>query len=98
MVACATEELLTPRGLRTLSPHDPDYLGRYEGTQDERDRAYHQGTAWPWLLGFYTEAERTTRTVLGDPNVDSVARETLFWILTQLGDREANRFRPEEGE
>ncbi len=48
-------ELLTPFGLRTLSPQDPDYKGRYEGTIRERDRAYHQGTVWPWLLGFWVE-------------------------------------------
>ena len=49
-------ELLTPRGLRTLTPHDPEYRGRYAGTPHERDSAYHQGTVWPWLLGFYCEA------------------------------------------
>lgn len=44
------EELLTPKGLRTLSPNDPDYKGKYMGNQAERDAAYHQGTSWPWLL------------------------------------------------
>jgi predicted glycogen debranching enzyme len=44
-------ELLTPYGLRTLSPRDPNYRGRYEGAPRSRDGAYHQGTAWPWLLG-----------------------------------------------
>ncbi len=48
--------LLTPRGLRTLSPRDPDYKGTYSGTQEERDRAYHQGTVWPWLFGHFAEA------------------------------------------
>ncbi len=43
-------QLITPRGLRTLSPEDPDYKGIYEGSQEERDSAYHQGTVWPWLL------------------------------------------------
>ena len=43
-------QLVTPRGLRTLSPEDPNYKGIYEGSQDIRDRAYHQGTVWPWLL------------------------------------------------
>ncbi len=50
------DELLTPFGLRTLSPHDPNYCSRYEGDQWHRDGAYHQGTAWPWLLGPYVEA------------------------------------------
>lgn len=50
------QELLTPRGLRTLSPMHPDYKGTYCGGQEERDSAYHQGTVWPWLLGHYAEA------------------------------------------
>jgi predicted glycogen debranching enzyme len=51
----AREELLTPKGLRTLSPNDPDYKGRYFGNQAERDAAYHQGTSWPWLLEPFAE-------------------------------------------
>lgn len=49
-------DLLTPRGLRTLAPNHPDYKGRYLGNQEERDRAYHQGTVWPWLLEHFGEA------------------------------------------
>ena len=49
------QELLTPRGLRTLSPKHPDYKGSYFGDQRERDMAYHQGTVWPWLLGHFVE-------------------------------------------
>jgi len=49
-------ELLTPRGLRTLSPKNPKYKGIYFGDQATRDAAYHQGTVWPWLLGHFTEA------------------------------------------
>ncbi len=45
------EQLLTPVGLRTLSPYDPRYRGKYEGGVLERDGAYHQGTVWPFLLG-----------------------------------------------
>ena len=56
IVERAASELLTPRGLRTLAPSDPDYVGRYGGGPRERDEAYHQGTVWPWLLGFYIEA------------------------------------------
>lgn len=52
----AESELLTDRGLRTLSPKSPEYKGIYRGSQDERDSAYHQGTVWPWLLGPYAEA------------------------------------------
>jgi glycogen debranching enzyme len=49
-------ELLTPRGLRTLSPADSNYIGRYEGGPSSRDGAYHQGTVWPWLMGPYISA------------------------------------------
>lgn len=49
-------KLLTPYGLRTLSPDDPAYSGHYQGGPEERDRKYHQGTAWPWLLGQFADA------------------------------------------
>lgn len=56
VVAIVQRELFTPYGLRTLSPRDAAYRGRYEGDQPTRDAAYHQGTVWPWLLGHYGEA------------------------------------------
>ncbi|HWK30490.1 MAG TPA: amylo-alpha-1,6-glucosidase [Terriglobales bacterium] len=46
-------ELLTPYGLRTLSPRDSNYRGRFDGDMRSRDSAYHQGTVWPWLLGHF---------------------------------------------
>lgn len=51
-----TRELLTPKGLRSLSPNSTGYNPMYVGPQTQRDYAYHQGTAWPWLGGFYMEA------------------------------------------
>ena len=51
-----TKELLTPKGLRSLSPKSGGYNPNYVGPQIQRDYAYHQGTAWPWLAGFYFEA------------------------------------------
>lgn len=51
-----TRELLTPKGIRSLSPKSGGYNPNYVGPQRQRDYAYHQGTAWPWLMGFYTEA------------------------------------------
>ena len=51
-----TRELLTPKGLRSLSPKSGGYNPMYVGPQSQRDYAYHQGTAWPWLGGFYMEA------------------------------------------
>ncbi len=58
VVDTVTRELLTPYGLRTLSPGDPAYRPRYEGDAYSRDTAYHQGTVWPWLLGAYADAKR----------------------------------------
>lgn len=49
------KELLTTRGLRTLSPKNPKYEGVYYGDQDTRDKQYHQGTVWPWLFGHFVE-------------------------------------------
>lgn len=49
-------ELLTPRGLRTLSPADPGYRGSAQGNITSRERAYHNGSAFPWLLGHYVTA------------------------------------------
>ena len=51
-----TKELLTPKGIRSLSPKSGGYNPNYVGPQVQRDYAYHQGTAWPWLMGFYLEA------------------------------------------
>lgn len=51
-----TRALLTPAGLRTLAPGHHGYQAHYEGPQAVRDRAYHQGTVWPWLLGIYADA------------------------------------------
>jgi predicted glycogen debranching enzyme len=48
--------LLTPLGLRTLSPDDPAYIGQYRGSPTQRDGAYHQGTAWPWLMGAFVDS------------------------------------------
>lgn len=56
IVDICTRELLTPKGLRTLSPKSGGYNPMYVGPQTQRDYAYHQGTAWPWLGGFYLEA------------------------------------------
>ena len=50
------EHLLTPYGLRSLSPRDQQYRGHYTGGPCERDGAYHQGTVWPWLLGPFITA------------------------------------------
>jgi glycogen debranching enzyme len=56
VVATVARELLTPYGLRSLSPRDPDYRPRYEGDSYSRDTAYHQGTVWAWLIGPFVTA------------------------------------------
>lgn len=80
-------ELATPYGLRTLGPNEPGYQGRYEGDMSRRDAAYHQGTAWPWLLGPYAAAVakfgegpgearrllREARTMLGEDGLGGIA-------------------------
>jgi len=56
VVEVVKRHLLTPYGLRSLAPSDPQYRGRYEGDQRSRDGAYHQGTVWPWLMGPFITA------------------------------------------
>jgi predicted glycogen debranching enzyme len=58
VLACVRKHLLTPYGLRTLSPEDPSYIANYMGNRQQRDAAYHMGTVWPWLLGAYFDAVR----------------------------------------
>lgn len=70
-------ELVTPLGLRTLSPQDHAYCPRYEGTLAQRDAAYHQGTVWPWLMGAFVEAwlrvRSNTRAAKAEANLRFVA-------------------------
>jgi predicted glycogen debranching enzyme len=56
IVSVVEEKLLTPLGVRSLGPSEPDYKARYQGGVWERDSAYHQGTVWPWLIGPFVEA------------------------------------------
>jgi len=56
--AATLDSLLTPLGLRTLAPGAPGYTGRHGGGPASRDRAYHQGTVWPWLIGPYVDARK----------------------------------------
>ena len=55
-LSVVARQLITPAGVRTLGPEEPGYKGRYAGSLPELDAAYHQGTAWPWLLGSYATA------------------------------------------
>jgi predicted glycogen debranching enzyme len=56
VVDMVERRLLTPLGLRSLAPGEPGYAPHYGGGVPERDGAYHQGTAWPWLIGPFVEA------------------------------------------
>jgi predicted glycogen debranching enzyme len=56
VVDAVTRKLLTPRGLRSLAPGEPDYKARYDGDLRSRDAAYHQGTVWAWLIGPFIDA------------------------------------------
>ncbi|MGH8070478.1 MAG: amylo-alpha-1,6-glucosidase [Candidatus Entotheonellia bacterium] len=56
VVDVVERELLTPFGLRSLSPNDPHYRGRCDGDPSSRDGAYHQGTVWAWLMGPFITA------------------------------------------
>jgi predicted glycogen debranching enzyme len=49
-------KMVTPLGIRSLAREEPNYRGRYEDGVRDRDAAYHQGTAWPWLMGPFIEA------------------------------------------
>ena len=74
-----TKELLTPKGLRSLSPKSGGYNPMYVGPQIQRDYAYHQGTAWPWLAGFYMEA---CLRVYKNSRVSFVERQLVGIVLS----------------
>jgi predicted glycogen debranching enzyme len=80
----ARRDLLTSRGLRTLAPDDPRYHGRYAGGVRSRDAAYHQGTVWPWLLGFFAEA--TLRAEGRRATVLAPLRALAAGFTTHLGE------------
>ncbi|HEY3253547.1 MAG TPA: amylo-alpha-1,6-glucosidase [Polyangiaceae bacterium] len=69
------QQLLTPLGLRSLSPSDPAYVAHYQGGVWQRDNAYHQGTVWPWLMGPFVEAWLKSR---GNTNAAKREAEQRF--------------------
>jgi predicted glycogen debranching enzyme len=77
VLAAVRKRLLTPYGLRTLSPEDPAYQHLYIGNVRKRDGAYHQGTVWTWLLGPYFDAVRVAEG-------ERAARAELQRILPAL--------------
>jgi predicted glycogen debranching enzyme len=75
VVDTVERQLLTPYGLRSLSPNHVNYVSHYRGDQDTRDAAYHQGTVWPWPIGHFVEA--FLRVYAGDIERVSSLRERL---------------------
>lgn len=75
--------LLTPLGLRSLDPADPDYAPRYGGDPRMRDGAYHQGTVWPWLAGPFVEAWLRVRGGTGAARAEA-RRRFLAPLLAHL--------------
>jgi len=82
VVYAVERDLLTPAGLRSLSPREPNYRGRYEGGVWERDSAYHQGTVWQWLMGPFLTAY--LRTHPNDPAAHGQAAAWLQALEPQL--------------
>jgi predicted glycogen debranching enzyme len=77
--------LLTPLGLRTLAPHDPAYRGCHRGGPADRDRAYHQGTVWPWLIGPYADACRRAGLAT-DTLLDGLTAHLAEWGLGSVSE------------
>jgi len=81
--ACAP--LVASIGLRSLDPGDPRYIGLHRGDPAERDRAYHEGTVWPWMLGPYLDACRKTGAA-ADGAIDGVLAHLAEWGLGSVSE------------
>ncbi|MEA2235220.1 MAG: hypothetical protein QOD83_5036, partial [Solirubrobacteraceae bacterium] len=77
--------LLTPLGLRTLDPASMQYLGRHRGGPAERDRAYHQGTIWPWLIGPFVDASLASGLAV-DGVLDGLVNHLGEWGLGSVSE------------
>ena len=81
-----TDHLLAPTGLRSLSPSDPAYHPHFNGSRQERDEAYHQGTVWQWLIGPYIDVhlrihnDRKALRLLLQPMIDQLWKACLGTI------------------
>jgi predicted glycogen debranching enzyme len=85
VVDAVETHLWTPLGLRTLAPGEPGYRPRYDGDPPSRDAAYHQGTAWPWLLGPFVEAWVRVRGGTAEAKLEARQR-FLAPLEAHLGD------------
>ena len=77
-------ELLTPFGLRSLTPRDPAYVPTYIGSPFDRDAAYHQGTVWGWLIGPFVDAYR--RVYSNGSETEKRVEEILAGFRDHLND------------
>jgi 4-alpha-glucanotransferase len=87
----AGDRLLTPYGLRSLDPADPDYISYYSGNQLHRESAYHQGTVWSWLIGPFIRAWKRfydTEPIPGDwqPLLDHVQQQACLGSISEIFD------------
>lgn len=95
VIEAVTEKLLTPVGLRTLSPDNSEYKPRYYGDIRARDAAYHQGTVWPWLLGpfidaylkVYPEDKAGARKILGE--IEAHLSQACIGSISEICDADA---------
>ncbi|QOI98980.1 MAG: glycogen debranching enzyme N-terminal domain-containing protein [Phycisphaeraceae bacterium] len=94
------DRLLTPMGLRTLDAKDPKFAPRYRGALTDRDRAYHNGTVWPWLIGPYARAMKRLgapahdiRTALS-PLVESLRAGAAIGQIPEVYDAETSERDP----
>jgi glycogen debranching enzyme len=75
------QQLVTPVGLRSLAPSDPNYKARYDGDLRARDAAYHQGTVWAWLIGSFFDA-----WLRANPGDWETARSLLAGFDTEMSE------------
>lgn len=76
--------LLTNRGIRSLAPGDLRYKGYYQGNQEQRDKAYHQGSVWPWLMGHLAEGYLKLHGAAGKGLVQKMIKD-FDGVMTQYG-------------
>jgi len=81
VLAAVEHQLVTPFGLRSLSPGDPEFKPTYDGDLRSRDAAYHQGTVWSWLIGAYVDARLRVR-----PDDVAGARASLEGLIAHLSE------------
>ncbi|KXA94931.1 hypothetical protein AKJ65_03020 [candidate division MSBL1 archaeon SCGC-AAA259E19] len=85
VISVIEDRLLTPYGLRTLDEENSEYRGSYKGAVGERDRAYHQGTVWPWLMGPFVTSLVKVRGRIGKKRSENLLLPLLGEHLKEAG-------------